>query len=91
MNNTMLSKEEIIKLRKLLPHGGIKKLAEITGFEYSNVSLVMNGHHYNKEIIEAAVEMVKGRIGLNEEVQSLIKNTYENAHTSTKTSGRPCR
>lgn len=65
-----LSTKEIQTIRKKLPHGGIKKIAESIGKDQSTVSRVLNGEFTNDEIIVAAIELIE----LSKEKNASIKD-----------------
>jgi len=50
---------EIIALKKILPHGGIKMIAEKTGLSYRMVQHVLTGKHKNEKVVKAAIEVIK--------------------------------
>lgn len=54
-----LNREEQLALKKILPHGGIKLIAEKTGLSYRSVQHVLNGKYKNEKVIEAAIEVIE--------------------------------
>lgn len=57
----MLSKTEIKKLRKWMPDGFIRLIAEKTKFSESLVQKFFSGAKYNKLIHECALEIAENR------------------------------
>jgi len=51
--NSQLNPENLVRIRKGLPHGASKLVAERTGYSYSYVTDVRRGKLFNREIIEA--------------------------------------
>lgn len=52
-------REEITALKKILPHGGIKLIAEKTGLSYRMVQHVLNGKYKNQKVIKAAIDVIR--------------------------------
>lgn len=54
-----MSKKELAKLRRALPRGYAKTLAETTGFDPVYVYRVINGDRKNEDIITAAIQLAE--------------------------------
>lgn len=56
----MLTKKELTDLKKALPAGGLKKVAERSGYSYANVqSVLRDPKRYNSKIIYAAIAIAE--------------------------------
>ena len=63
MNTSILTDNQLAELRKALPHGSIKKIADALDITYETVSRVLNGHKSNtpfyEPIISEAISLVE--------------------------------
>ncbi|MBA7568854.1 hypothetical protein ES708_10590 [subsurface metagenome] len=75
MNCNILNKNKVKQIRQLLPYGSITKIHGKTGHSIWYVSRVLNGYEYNEKIIKAAIEIIKGSLKLNEELNDILKQT----------------
>jgi len=56
---SQLSTNHLRKIRKALPHGSIKKIADDLNLDISTVSKVLQGNHNNNSIIDAALNIIE--------------------------------
>lgn len=75
MSSTILDKEKVKQIRPLLPHGAITDIHKKTGHSAWYVSRVLNGHEHNERIIQAAIELIRNSMKLNEELDDILKQT----------------
>lgn len=47
------------KLNGLLPRGANKQIQKETGLSYIYISQILNGKHYNRKVVDAALNIVK--------------------------------
>jgi hypothetical protein len=57
-----LHKVDLEKLKERLPYGWQKKIAEHCELSTETVKKVLQGDFYNREVIEAAIELAKENI-----------------------------
>ena len=66
---------QLKKLKKKLPKGGVLKISNRTGMSISMVSYVLTGKRYNKDVIQAAINIIeetsKEEELLNQKINSL--------------------
>lgn len=66
-NKSQISTKYLAMLRKKLPHGSIKSIADTLSIDASIVSRVLKGERHNTKIIEMAVEIIE-----NQKIQDKI-------------------
>ena len=67
-----MTKKDLLKIRKNLPHGSVSKLAEDFGFTKSYIHLILKGKRQNNSVLIAAVELANNA---KQELESLSKKT----------------
>lgn len=68
--------EKIRQIKKLLPHGSIKKIAEQTGMIELSISKILDGQWNNEKVIYAALDILdKHQKETNELIQYFKKKT----------------
>ena len=60
MNSSMvISREKLLTLRKLLPHGSVKLIAKRVGCSIETASMALNGKIEHLEVIKEALRIIK--------------------------------
>lgn len=61
MSHKPLSVEKILKIKEKLPRGSQVVIARTTGLSVTTVCEVLNGDHYNYEVIESALNILEAQ------------------------------
>jgi len=56
--NSFLTDDQLLKLKKRLPHGSYQQIAKETGLSKSYVTQVLGGTRWNKSVILKAREII---------------------------------
>ncbi|MGB1300380.1 MAG: hypothetical protein ACPG5O_04080 [Pseudoalteromonas tetraodonis] len=70
----MMNKITRSKIRKALPHGSIKTIAEKFEISRATVTNVLNGIQENSEVMEEAIAIVKAKKQADKKLEAKAKN-----------------
>lgn len=59
MKKESIRKEQIRLLKKHLPHGSIKKIAQQTGMFELSISKILDAQWNNEKVLQAAIAIIK--------------------------------
>ena len=73
MTNQELTKNELNKIRKMLPHGAIKRIAESLSVTPELVSMVLYGKRKRSDVLKLALEEIEAYKQAQQQLKEAIK------------------